>query len=303
MGSFGGHALPGGFFIVFALWWTVQIYRRHFRSLAKGGLPYKSSVTFPFDFLCGRAKGWQWEGILKVFFTAVGFTLEIITAFKDGRFTHLGNGQHATMFFFFGMSGLVDILLHHGFPLPADTDYVISALAFAVEDLLFMMHLQGRTPMDVLIHTLLVYAIHSSFLICLVEMKHRNNVIVSLTRAYVVLLQGTWFWQAGFILYNPVPGAGKWNEEDHMQMMVVTMMFTWHMAVDFIVILSIGLLVGIVSRCRGSEPLRPGSAARLNGGPAYDQIKLIGSTSGAPDDLDSSDSEVTFNKPVERSVV
>jgi len=106
MGNFGGHALPGSFFIIFGLWWTVQIFRRYFASQRKGAIPYKSSVTYPLDFICCGPKWlrlWEWEGFIKIFFTLVGFILEIITAHKDGRFTHFGNGQHATMFFFFGL--------------------------------------------------------------------------------------------------------------------------------------------------------------------------------------------------------
>lgn len=105
MGTFGGHALPGGFFIVFSLWWTVQIFRRYYASQRKGGLPFKSSVTFPFDFMCCGSpcvRRWEWEGFFKVLFTFIGFLGEVITARHDGQFAYMGNGQHATMFFFFG---------------------------------------------------------------------------------------------------------------------------------------------------------------------------------------------------------
>lgn len=317
MGTFGGHALPGTFFIVFAVWWTVQTYRRYFRSLSKGGQPYRSSVTFPFDCLCGRVRTWPWEGILKIFFTTIGFAGEIITAFKDGRFTHLGNGQHATMFFFFGLSGVVDVLVHFRFPLPKDIDYIISTLAFVVEDVLFMFHTHGRTSMDVLIHTLLVYVIHANVLVCLVELKFRNNVTVTLARSYVVFLQGTWFWQAGFILYNPIPGAQKWNEEDHEQMMVVTMMFAWHMAAIFIIMITIGLVVSMTearcaerSKCGGVI----GRSGDSNGSGRYDRIRLMdaegkgsgsaeGETALLGNDSDNYDSDdVTFQRPTGGSV-
>jgi hypothetical protein len=105
MGTFGGHALPGTFFIIFGLWWTVQIFRRYFASQRKGAAPYRSTVTFSVDFLCcgpKKLRQWEWEGFFKIFFTFIGFMGEIITAHKHGRFTHFGNGQHATMFFFFG---------------------------------------------------------------------------------------------------------------------------------------------------------------------------------------------------------
>jgi len=111
MGTFGGHALPGSFFVGFALWWTVQMFRRYFASRAKAGggdrSTFKSTVTYPLDFIdCARcpvaARRWEWEGFFKMFFTLIGFLGEIITATHHGKFIHFGNGQHATMFFFFG---------------------------------------------------------------------------------------------------------------------------------------------------------------------------------------------------------
>lgn len=315
MGSFGGHALPGSFFIIFAIWWATQVYRRYFRSLKKNEAPYRSSVIFPFDCLCERVRSWPWEGILKLVFTAIGFALEIITGFKDGKFAHLGNGQHATMFFFFGLSGAVDILVHLRFPLPKDIDYVSSTLAFVVEDILFMFHLHGRSPLDMLIHTLLVYLIHANVVICLVEMKYRNNVTVTLARSYLVFLQGTWFWQAGFILYNPIHGAAKWDQESHEQMMVVTMIFTWHMAAVFFAILTIGFLVNLADKhvrcfqCVGG--VDAGGKSESNGGSKYDRVRLTEvkdkhsmDQAALLDDESGSDSDdAMFQRPNDGSVV
>ncbi len=251
MGSFGGHALPGSFFIVFAVWWTVKIFCRYYKSLTVGGLPFKSSMTFKCSCLCGRLKHWEVEGALKVFFTVVGGTIELITAYKDGKFTHIGNGQHATMFFFFMMSGVIDLLVHHKVPLPKGIEYVIVTLALVVEGFLFMFHLHGRTSLDVMIHTFLLYAIYGNILGFLVEMYFRHNVLAALVRAFFTFLQGTWFWQVGFILYNPSTTAVPWDKEDHEQMMVATMMFTWHMAAIFIFMLLCGAVIGIIYRLQG----------------------------------------------------
>jgi len=111
MGTFGGHALPGSFFVVFGAYWTVQIFRRYFAARRKPGATFTSSATFPLHALCPRGGGgcgpaalrrWEWEGCCKVFCALVGFLGEVITATHGGRFLYLGNGQHATMFFFFG---------------------------------------------------------------------------------------------------------------------------------------------------------------------------------------------------------
>lgn len=54
-----------------------------------------------------------------------------------------GNAQHITMFAFFGLNGVVDLLLHKGWLLPPKLDYVTAALAYAVEGFLFYNHLHG----------------------------------------------------------------------------------------------------------------------------------------------------------------
>ena len=311
MGTFGGHALPGGFFIVFAVWWTVQIYRRYFRSLRKGGLPFRASATYPLDFLppsVGRARSWEWEGTLKILFTGVGFALEVITAHHDGRFAYLGNGQHATMFFFFGMSGVVDILVRLRAPLPPGVEYLMATLAFVVEAVLFMFHTHIRTEMDKLIHQLLVYGVWACVATCIVEMRFRSSVAAALARTYCVFLQGTWFWQAGFILYSPLPGAVKWDETSHDQMMIVTMMFAWHMAAVFVAMASVGALVAVAERycrCCGVARDEVGGAMLLTSVTSSheDAVSLFrrnGGYSGVVDDtLSESDEidEVTFQKP------
>jgi len=155
------------------------------------------------------------------------------------------------VFLLAGLSGLVDILVHHGAPLPQDIEYLVGCMAFIVEAVLFKFHLHGRTEMDVLVHTLLVYVIYANIILVALEIRYRHSIAVALSRAYSVLLQGTWFWQAGFLLYNPLPGAVAWLEDDHDQMMVVTMMFAWHMAAVAIIMLCIGAVVAACQSRRG----------------------------------------------------
>ena len=61
MGSFIGHAVPGAFFTLAALWWTFNIFWRyfaaHFNQLhhgAKKGGAYKNTVSFSCDILCPK---------------------------------------------------------------------------------------------------------------------------------------------------------------------------------------------------------------------------------------------------------
>ncbi|KAJ8299782.1 hypothetical protein KUTeg_023842 [Tegillarca granosa] len=219
MGTFAGHALPGSFFLIFGVWWTIQIFIRYYSSI-KHHIKFTSSLTFPCH--CGRLKNVPLQPCLIIFFTVVGFSLEIYTGTSDGHLSEPGNAHHATMYFFFGVMAVIDLMVHFEVTLPKDVEYAIAAIAFFVEWILFEFHLYDRSQLDVLVHTLLNYVVAANVLSILVEMKYRGKILAPLFRSYMVCLQGTWFWAIGFILYNPNPNAEKWNEEDHEQLMIAT---------------------------------------------------------------------------------
>jgi len=80
--------------------------------------------------------------------SVVSFLGETITGFENGQFVHYGNAQHITMFFFFGLNGIVDIIMFYTNFLPKKLDYLTASLGFAVEAFLFANHLHGRSSMD-----------------------------------------------------------------------------------------------------------------------------------------------------------
>ena len=291
MGSFGGHALPGTFFIVFSVWYIVQSFRRYFKSQQRNA-HFTSTVMFPCDFLCGRLKEMPVEAFLKILCMLVGFTGEVITGYSDAHFVSLVNSQHATMFFFFALSGVVDILVFYRAPLPPDTDYVSVILALMIEGLLFRFHLHGRTELDVLLHTLLIYTIVANLVAVALEMRYRRSLLGPLGRSYFLLIQGTWFWQVGFILYNPFPGATPWKEDDPDELMIATLFFAWHCAVNFIFILLMGVVIACCCRRHSGYVREEGmSMKRLIHTGANGQTLV-----SLNDDSDL-DSEVEFQKP------
>ena len=57
-----------------------------------------------------------------------------------------------------------------------------------------MFRLHGRTTMDVLVHTLLIYVLYVSIAVIAFEAYFRNTILV-FARILLVMVQGTWFWQ------------------------------------------------------------------------------------------------------------
>lgn len=246
MGSFPGHAIPGSFFAVFALWWTIQIARRYCRSSLADGPAYRSSVTFPVGCCCPRLKECQLqlEGVMKILFTVFGMYIELSSG-------HVGtnNRQHGTMYFFFLLSGIADILGHYRILRPPPgMKYATLILAFVAEGILFKFHLHGRSELDVVLHVLLVYLIGATVLSLTLEMRFPCTPLAALTRAYCTFLHGTWFWQIGFILYNPMPGAVPWNHNDPDEIESVKEIFVWHLAGVLILMFAIWTAVTHVHR-------------------------------------------------------
>ncbi|RWS03197.1 transmembrane protein 45B-like protein [Dinothrombium tinctorium] len=230
MGTFLGHVVPGTFFILIGLRWLFLTVDQYFKSLSRKQYSQDCSFRCTATYRCSLCPNKPAEGYFKIVSAAIGMIGEIYTAFEDGKFTSMGNTQHTTMYLFFGLNGFVDVLLFYGLYVPKGSDYLTMALACFVEALLFFFHLHGRTSLDIIVHQLLLVAIVASFAASLIEWKNRSNVLSALFRSICTLLQGTWFYQVGFILYNPLPGAVKWDPESHPQIMLVTAIFCWHIA-------------------------------------------------------------------------
>ena len=110
------------------------------------------------------------------------------------------------------------VCLQKWLPVVDEFSYMSFAMANLVEGLLFSFHLMGRDMIDTSLHTLLVYTCYACALITLLELHFRHNILTSLGRGFCTLLQGTWFIQTGFILYNPFKST-PWNSEGHMHIM------------------------------------------------------------------------------------
>jgi hypothetical protein len=164
--------------------------------------------------------------------------------------TH-NNQQHATMYSAFVLGSIVEIMMYHGVRLPTKLDYVCGILAFFVEGFLFSNHLHSRAPLDVHIHTLLVYAIFGCAILSIFETCYLNNILLTYGRIFFTIFQGTWFWQVGFVIYPPWHNPKYiWDPNDHNQIMTITMSYCWH-AILIVAGLIIQLL--IMQRIYGSS--------------------------------------------------
>ncbi|XP_065582958.1 transmembrane protein 45B-like [Artemia franciscana] len=239
MGTLLGHVLPGTFFIGFSFWWTWAIFQRytlwHKKKQTKHSMCYRNSASYH----CFFFQNLPIEGIVKLMAITIGILGETITGFENGQFVHYGNAQHITMFFFFGLNGIVDIIMFYTNFLPKKLDYLTASLGFAVEAFLFANHLHGRSSMDKQVHYYLNYAVMACAISTLAEMRYQKSIIPSICRVLFTMVQGFWFYTVGFILYPP-NGWAPWNQEDHDQMMNITTLYCWHYILAIICVIIIG---------------------------------------------------------------
>ncbi|KAM9299624.1 transmembrane protein 45B [Gastrophryne carolinensis] len=228
MANFKGHALPGSFFLLFGLWWSVKYPLKYLSGKGKGGSrPNRWHQRM--DLIEGVAKAlFSLIGILAEQFVPDGPHLHLVTGPERG-WVQLMNWQHSTMYFFYGLSGVVDVLTYLPLKVPRGLDRLTLALAVFIEGLLFYFHVQGRPHLDQHIHSLLLIAVFGGAVSIAIEVFLRDNIVLELFRSSLSILQGSWFFQIGFVLF-PLGGAPEWNQEDHGNIMFITMCFCWHYA-------------------------------------------------------------------------
>ena len=316
MGSLAGHVLPGSLFLFLGLWWAFTSIWTHLK-IGSATQPRTKSqtgstnpaVTSFFDYKRNdnlSRKSWlpqpfcTWiplEPIFKIFAAVVGI---IVEAFMDnptidghpkviwkvyrpynegGNLNDLGKLHHITMYGAFLLSGIMDILCL-AIKFPRHTSQLFAAMAFWVEGILFYFHTDCRTGLNVQVHFILTTVIFGCAITAMLRMIQATNLNINIAFSFGVILQGTWFIQAGHTLYPP--SGKKWDEgsnpcnltsttgtanDHHNVTMLVSAYLTWH-----ILGIALGLLllwvvlshlvvksktwVGLTRRTRG-EKLNP----------------------------------------------
>ncbi|XP_029526271.1 transmembrane protein 45B-like [Oncorhynchus nerka] len=251
MANFKGHALPGSCFLLLGLCWSVMYPLRHCWRRHQPKARQKLPLFFNrIDLI---------EGALMIFFAFVGIMAEQFV--PDGPHAHLYNRetqswvklmnwQHSTMYLFFSIAGVVKVLTMSPLPVPLGLDRLALSLAFFIEGLLFYFHVHMRPPLDTHIHSMLFVPVFGGAAITLLEVFMRDNIVLELLRTSMTILQGSWFFQIGFVLY-PLNGV-QWDLQAHDNTMFITMCFCWHLAMALLIV-GINYWMGwcCVQRCSG----------------------------------------------------
>ncbi|XP_060028185.1 transmembrane protein 45A isoform X2 [Erinaceus europaeus] len=236
MGSFRGHAIPGTFFIVMGMWWSTKNFlkyacRKHKRASYVGSKALFQRIEIS-------------EGIIIILMALTGMLGEQFTTggprftlydYKESRWTQLTSWHHWTMYFFFGLLGTTNILCYTVSSLPASLTKLMLSNALFVEAFIFYNHTHGREMLDIFVHQLLFLVILLAAVVAFMQLFVRTHIVtLDLLLSSLVLFQGTWFWQVGFVLYPP-RGGPAWNQMEHENIMFLSICFCWHYAVSLVI--------------------------------------------------------------------
>ncbi|NXX22649.1 TM45B protein, partial [Podargus strigoides] len=226
--SFLGSALRGTFFSVFGLWWSVRYPLKYLRQ--KGSAESRPSHGIQrVEVFEGAVKAcFALAGILVEQFVPAGPHLQLYSP-ETHSWTDLTHWHYTTIYLFFLLSGIVDIVSHSLLKLPLGLDRLLLSVALFIEGLLFCYRDYSDAALDQHLHSLLAMAIFAGALCALLEVFLRDHIILETFRTSSFLLQGSWLWQIGFVLSPPWGGPG-WDQTDRGNFTFLTMCFCWHYA-------------------------------------------------------------------------
>lgn len=244
MGSLKGHLLPGSMFMVISVWWFIgetlqKAGHRNYWNRSRGRSRGSRAAVQPVWYSCpgARLSTIPVEPIVKVVFAMLGVLAELPASRaatlhdEDGELIaqHLDNYTHAVMYGFFGLSGVFDLVMWFDlFPLPPKFDYLVISLAFCFEGFLFCFHLHGRDELNVRLHTflyILVFVTAAVFFLAVISDQFFH--FVGFLRAYLTSLQGSWFFQAGFVLFGPNPWKNSPSNVEFLGIVFAFHALTW----------------------------------------------------------------------------
>ncbi|VDO04274.1 unnamed protein product [Rodentolepis nana] len=217
-GLLPSHIYLGVCFFILGAWWLSAVLRKQNHRSRKS----ESHLSFAGN--CGPCSSKMFEGIVKIVACIVGCVIEAITVKALGR---ARNYTYETVYASFMLAAFVDIFQGLRVVLPEGIDYLTHAVAFANLAILARSQSWGHLHLTVSTRMLTSYIALFATLALLMELYKPKSQILKFIRTGTVMLQGVWFWQSGIVLDSRF--AERWTEEDHANLMFITIAFSWNM--------------------------------------------------------------------------
>ena len=274
MATWDGHLLGGLFLILQGLWWIVltiwyQLHSEKASSKNRSSRCFGTSQTVSSK--TGCSKSWipqpffpniPIEPIAKIAACSIGVFGETFLTllvegggkgrrlrFKpfeifnsSGDFIEVAKFQHVTMYSGFVLSGIIDLFVLFA-SFPRNTSPIFFTLAFVSQAVLFWFHM-GHTVLNGTYHKLHLVLVICCIVFSGLRMHHIKSTFVNIALGCSILFQGTWFFQASFLIYND--GNIQWElhkteihseKLEHMVPMYLSGVFVWHLTMIAVLVL------------------------------------------------------------------
>ncbi|XP_025769970.1 transmembrane epididymal protein 1A-like [Puma concolor] len=247
MGTLEGHLLPGICLLIFSLHYSVMVSL----ALLRGQRFLKPPLTPK------EKRGHRWwqlvpvEGMMKVaisltgiiteFFYPPGVNRMMMVDWEDPRrpFLFYDNWYHVTMYGFFTLSGIVDIVSRAcQAQQNVKLERAAEALAFCVLVLLMAFHLENKGTLEVRTHLLFVAPTFLLTLVLTMEVWVPDQPTLWVLKTWMGLVLSTWMLQLCVLMYVP-PSGQPWRAENPGDLAFLLIFFCWHLGFGAIVLAAV----------------------------------------------------------------
>ncbi|XP_019318927.1 transmembrane epididymal protein 1A-like [Panthera pardus] len=247
MGTLEGHLLPGICLLIFSLHYSVMVSL----ALLRGQRFLKPPLTPK------EKRGHRWwqlvpvEGMMKVaisltgiiteFFYPPGVNRMMMVDWEDPRrpFVFYDNWYHVTMYGFFMLSGVVDIVSRAcQAQQNVKLERAAEALAFCVLVLLMACHLENKGTLEVRTHLLFVAPTFLVTLVLTMEVWVPDQPTLWVLKTWMGLVLSTWMLQLCVLMYVP-PSGQPWRAENPGDLAFLLIFFCWHLGFGAIVLAAV----------------------------------------------------------------
>ncbi|KAG1661571.1 hypothetical protein FOA52_009571 [Chlamydomonas sp. UWO 241] len=211
-GSWIGHVWPATIFLLWGLHWLQGLVVQYYRGAQRGEL-YVARSYYQLWIIPEMLESWlkfllPWFCmLLELYLGHTPPTFKTMTCPSGTLLAghlyggHMGNWQHAFMYPGFIASGFADLFSHRVTAVPKGVTHLFLFVGFFCEALLFGLH-KKHTPMDVMVHALLTYAISSCAFFSALEAWNPHSVLMSAGRVASMLMQSMWFYASAHVMYE-----------------------------------------------------------------------------------------------------
>ncbi|KAK6184432.1 hypothetical protein SNE40_001911 [Patella caerulea] len=239
----------GSFFVLQALWWMIHL-TFNYQQNQHHQQSYTVAMLATQYKIC---KIISIEGLFKFTF---GFAIAIVSFMMTSKSSFLQNKELGTVFLCLSACGIQELFAgYYKKPVYEGLDCLITVFLLSVLSLFFLSYSTVIEFPQSTIYSLAFLTSFSLSLCLMLERKFCKEIVFGMMRNYMVLLLGSWMIESNFLI-NELDVTLDLNEVS----LKIAIYFSWHCALDFIIITCVWNIVYKLSTKNYCHCLSAGNA-------------------------------------------